>query len=52
MVVKPLLVESSVAVLALNPWVDGMRLVVVVGQACFSQSQKRATSAVKMESIL
>ena len=28
-----------------------MRLVVVVGQACFSQSQKGAASAVKMESI-
>ena len=50
---KLFLVEPSVALLALNPRVHGMTLaVMVVGQACFSHSQKRAAIVVTMESIL
>ena len=52
MVVKPLLVKSLVAVLALDPCVGGMTLALVVGQACSSESQVRAAMVIPIQGII
>ena len=37
--------------MALDPWVGGMMLVLVVGQACLSESQERAARVITMQGI-
>ena len=52
MIVKPLLVERVVAVLALNPWNYGKTLALMVGQMCLGQGLEGAARVVAVQSSL
>ena len=52
MIVKPLLVEHVVAVLALKPWNCGMMLALMVGQTCLGQGLEGAARVVAVQSCL
>ena len=52
MIVKPLLVEHVVAVLALNAWNCGMTLVLMAGQTCLGQGLQGAARVVAVQSSL
>ena len=52
MVVKPLLVEHVVAILALNPWNYRMTLALMVGQTCLGQGLEGAARVVAVQTSL
>ena len=52
MIVKLLLVERVVAVLALNPWNYGMTLALMVGQTCLGQGLEGAARVVAVQCSL
>ena len=46
MILKPLLVERVVAVLALNPWNCGIMLALMIGQTCIGQGLEGASKII------
>ena len=52
MIIWLLLIEHLVSELTPDPWVGGMTLALVVGQACLSDSYDRAARVVTMQAIL
>ena len=52
MVMKPLLVESAVAMPTLGPLGGGVTLALVVGQTCPAQGSERAAGMVAVKSGL